>query len=259
MLRSLSSAASGMRARQQSMDVTANNIANVHTTGFKKKTAVFADLVYQTIERRGNAVAPAGEGQITASAGSGVNVSAVRSDMSSWMYLETGRNLDFAITGDGFFRVQLPDGREAYTRDGNFRLDGEGNVVTAGGFQVLFPRLPQGEQELLVSPTGAATLKAGGQETGAAAGQLELAYFNNPQGLLQIGDNLLLQTEAAGAVRVAPPGENEKISQGYLETSNVELSAEMVRLILDQRAFGLSSRALQATDEMWAIANQLRR
>ena len=257
MLRSLSSAVAGMRARQQSMDVTANNIANVNTTGFKRKRVAFTDLVYQSIERRGNAVAPAGEGRPPVVAGTGVGVSAIRSDMRPGMYLETGRKLDFAVVGEGFFRVQLPDGQEAYTRDGSFQLDGEGQVVTGKGFRVIFPPLPQGERELLVAPTGAVTVKSGSRET--AAGRLELAYFNNPQGLLRIGGNLLLHSEAAGAVRVATPGEGEAVRQGYLETANVELSEEMVRLIADQRAFELSARALRSIDEMWATANQLRR
>lgn len=257
MLRSLSSAVAGMKARQQSIDVTANNIANVNTTGFKRKRVAFTDLVYQSMERRGNAVAPAGEGRPPAVAGTGVGVSAIRSDMRPGTYLETGRKLDFAVVGDGFFRVQLPDGQEAYTRDGSFQLDGEGQVVTGQGFRVIFPTLPQGERELLVAPTGAVAVKSGGQET--AVGRLELAYFNNPQGLLRIGDNLLLHSEAAGPTRVAPPEERDAVRQGYLETANVELSEEMVRLFADQRAFELSARALRTAEEMWATANQLRR
>lgn len=257
MLRSISGAASGMRSQQQSIDVTANNIANVNTTAFKQKTAVFSDLVYQPIERRGNAVAPSDAGRPPVVAGTGVRVAAVRSDMRPGVVIFTGRNLDLAITGEGFFRVRLPDGREAYTRDGNFRLDSEGNVVTGRGFRVIFPALPPDGQEVLVAPSGEVTVKTAAAET--AAGRLELAYFNNPQGLLQLGDNLLLTTEAAGTATVSPVRNGTEIRQGYLENANVDLAGEMVRLIAGQRAFTLSARALRTADEMWASANQLRR
>jgi flagellar basal-body rod protein FlgG len=257
MLRSMSCAASGMRSHQQSIDVTANNIANVNTTAFKQKTALFSDLVYQSIERRGNAVAPADAGQAPVVAGTGMRVAAVRSDMRPGTMIFTGRSLDLAITGDGFFRVRLPGGHEAYTRDGNFRLDGAGNVVNGRGFRVIFPALPADVKDVLVAPSGEVTVKTAAAET--AAGKLELAYFNNPQGLLQLGDNLLLPTEAAGTVTVSPVGNGTEIRQGYLENANVDLAGEMVRLITGQRAFTLSARALRTADEMWASANQLRR
>jgi len=257
MLRSIAGAASGMRSQQQNIDVTANNIANVNTIAFKQKTALFSDLVYQVIERRGNAVAPAEAGQAPVAAGTGVRVSAVRSDMRPGILIETGRKLDLAIEGGGFFRVRLPDGREAYTRDGTFRLDSAGNVVTSRGYQVIFPTLPQDGQSLLVAPTGEVTVITAAGET--AAGRLELAYVNNPQGLLQLGDNLLLTTEASGAATVSPVRDGAQIRQGFLENANVDLAGEMVRLIAGQRAFALSARALRTADEMWASANQLRR
>jgi flagellar basal-body rod protein FlgG len=257
MLRSISAAVSGMRSQQQSIDVSANNIANVNTTAFKQKAALFSDLVYQSVERRGNAVAPAGEDRSPVVAGSGVRVTAVRSDMRPGTVIATGRNLDFAISGEGFFRVQLPDGREAYTRDGNFNLDGEGNLVTGRGFRVIFPALPPDVQEVRVTPSGEVTIRTAAAET--AAGRLELAYFNNPQGLLQLGDNLLLATAAAGAATVSPVRDGAEIRQGCLENANVDLAGEMVRLIAGQRAFALSARALRTADEMWSDANQLRR
>jgi flagellar basal-body rod protein FlgG len=246
-----------MRSQQQSIDVTANNISNINTTAFKQKNAVFSDLVYQSIERRGNAVAPAGAGQAPVAAGSGVRVAAIRSDMRPGTLISTGRNFDFAIIGEGLFRLRLPDGSEAYTRDGNFRLDGEGNLVTSQGFRVIFPALPQDGQEVVVAPTGEVKVKTATGET--VAGRLELAYFNNPQGLLQLGDNLFQATAAAGAATVSPVRNGEGIRQGYLERANVDLAGEMVRLITGQRAFSLAARALLTADEMWAAANQLRR
>lgn len=257
MLRSIAGAAAGMRSQQQSIDVTANNISNINTTAFKQKIPLFADLVYQSIERRGNAVAPAGAGQAPVAAGSGVRVAAVRSDMRPGTLISTGRNFDFAIIGEGLFRLRLPDGGEAYTRDGNFRLDGEGNVVTSQGLRVIFPALPRDGQEVVVAPAGEVTVKTATGET--VAGRLELAYFNNPQGLLQLGDNLLQATAAAGTVTVSPVRSGEGIRQGYLERANVDLAGEMVRLIAGQRAFTLAARALLTAEEMWAAANQLRR
>ncbi|MFW0860931.1 MAG: flagellar basal-body rod protein FlgG [Dethiobacter sp.] len=258
MLRSLWNAASGMRAQQEKIDVTANNIANVNTTGFKKKTIVFHDLLYQSLERRGNAVAPAFAGGRPSMAGVGSAVGAVRADMRAGTYLQTGRALDLAVVGEGFFRVELPDGRIAYTRDGSFSLDAAGNLVTAQGQRVIFPALPLGQQEIKISPQGqVSAVEPDGDQL--AVGTVSLAYFNNPQGLEQLGGNLLLATEASGEAENRAQGNATKLMQGYLESSNVDLSEELVNLLASQRAFELNSRALRTSDEMWSIANQIRR
>jgi flagellar basal-body rod protein FlgG len=258
MLRGLWNAATGMRAQQQKIDVTANNIANVNTTGFKKKSTLFSDLVYQSIERKGNAVAPAGAGENPATVGVGIAVASIRSDFRPGTYLQTEKATDFAIAGEGYFRISLPDGRTAYTRDGGFTKDGEGNLVTQRGFHLQFPTLPAGEYELTVSPDGIVTAVFPDEDT-VTLGTLELAYFTNANGLEQIGDNLLQATAASGEPVVGMQTERSQIIQGYLEGSNVDLGEEMVQLLISQRAFELSSRALRTADEMWGMANQLRR
>jgi flagellar basal-body rod protein FlgG len=166
--------------------------------------------------------------------------------------------LDVAVVGEGFFRVQLPDGRIAYTRDGSFSLDAAGNLVTAEGKRVIFPGLPVGQQEINISPQGQVfAVEADGDQV--AVGTVTLAFFNNPQGLEHLGGNLLLATEASGEAENRAPGNATKLMQGYLESSNVDLSEELVNLLASQRAFELNSRALRTSDEMWSIANQIRR
>jgi flagellar basal-body rod protein FlgG len=257
-LRGLQNAASGLRAQQLKIDVIAHNIANVNTYGFRNKTAVFQDLVYQSMEKKGIAVMPAPAASARVSAGSGSSVATVRSDQRAGNYLQTGRNLDLALAGEGYFHVLLPGGGDAYTRDGNFRFDGEGNVVTALGYRVVFPELPAGENRLEIDLNGAVTV-INGEGEAILAGQLELAYFNNPHGLEQLGDNLLVATQAAGEVSYGAPVQGVEVIQGFLESSNVDLSEEMVRLVISGRAFELNSRALRTADEMWSIANQMRR
>ncbi|MDW7650996.1 MAG: flagellar basal-body rod protein FlgG [Bacillota bacterium] len=258
MLRGLWNAATGMRAQQQKIDVTANNIANVNTTGFKKKSTVFRDLVYQSIERKGNAAAPARAGQNPSTVGVGSAVASIRSDFAPGSYVQTDRSADLAIVGEGFFQVTLPAGRTAYTRDGGFSRDSAGHFVTQRGLELVFPDLPGGEYDIHISPEGTVTAVYPNEET-LVLGSLELAYFSNPHGLEQIGDNVLAATEASGEPAVGIQAGNTRVLQGYLEGSNVDLGEEMVRLVTGQRAFELNSRALRTADEMWSIANQLRR
>lgn len=274
MLRGLWNAASGMRAQQTKIDVVANNIANVNTTGYKKKDVSFGDLVYQSIERKGNAVMPAARGENKALAGVGSRVSEIRSNMRAGLYLQTDSPLDLAIVGDGYFRVLLPDGREAYTRDGNFRRDLDGNIVTSQGYRVIFPELPvDAGYNISIGSDGMITLPAGTGDSiesdEAAAvpegdemlqvGEILLAYFNNPSGLESLGENLLVATPAAGEAVISSVRDDTKLMQGYLESSNVDLAEEMVQLMISQRAFELNSRALRTADEMWGMANQIRR
>jgi flagellar basal-body rod protein FlgG len=246
-----------MKTQQQKIDVTANNIANVNTPGYKKKTTIFHDLVYQALERRGNAVAPAEAGGKPSTVGVGA-AGAIRSDLRPGNYLLTEKDLDVAIVGDGYFRVALPNGETAYTREGGFSLDGDRSVVTTRGYRVLMPELPAGEYKLQISPEGLVSAAYPDGET-VLLGSLELARFNNPHGLAQLGDNLLAATAASGEAQVGAPGDNTVLMQGYLESSNVDLSEELVQMIVSQRAFELNSRALRTADEMWGIANQIRR
>ncbi|GFP28923.1 flagellar hook-basal body protein, partial [Candidatus Hakubella thermalkaliphila] len=191
-------------------------------------------------------------------AGVGSAVGAVRADLRAGTCLQTGRVFDLAVVGQGFFRVELPDGRIACTRDGSFSLDAAGNLVTAQGQRVSFPALPLGQQEIKISPQGqVSAVEPNGDQV--AVGTVSLAYFNNPQGLEQLGVNLLLATEASGEAENRASGNATKLMQGYLESSNVDLSEELVNLLASQRAFELNSRALRTSDEMWSIANQIRR
>lgn len=258
MLRGLWNAATGMRSQQTKIDVAANNIANVNTNGYKKKDVTFQDLVYQSIERKGNAVLPAAQGEKKATVGAGSRVSEIRSNMRPGMFLQTESPFDLAIVGEGYFRVLLPDGREGYTRDGSFRRDGDGNLVTSQGYRVIFPELPAGgEYSISTAPDGQVTVTEG--EEIFLAGEISLAYFNNVNGLEQLGENLFVATPAAGQAVISSPRNDTTLMQGYLESSNVDLAEEMVQLMISQRSFELSSRALRTADEMWGIANQMRR
>lgn len=258
MLRGIKNATSALIAQQQRLDVTANNIANLNTTGYKKKELLFKDLIYQETAGRGRAVSPAVENQKPAVAGTGTAMVAIRPDLSDGFCLETGREFDFAITGQGYFRIILPDGSEAYTRAGDFRKDSEGYLVTAQGYQLQLPQLPPEEHTLKITTDGYITATTAGGDI-LELGRLELAYFDNPAGLLHLGHNLFAASPASGAARITPPEEGTIIRQGYLENANVELSAEMIAMLTSQRSFSLSARSLQTLDEMMNIANNIRR
>lgn len=256
MLRGIKSAASALTAQQLKLDVTAHNVANLNTTAFKKKDVQFKDLLYQDIARRGNAVLPGTEKPITA--GSGTAMSAIRTDTRDGISQTTGRELDFAIIGPGYFRVLLPDGSEAYTRAGEFQKDSEGYLVTPQGHRVLFPQLPAEEHELRVSEEGIVSAVTPAGEV-IILGQITLAYFPNPTGLVQLGDNLFAASPASGEPRIAQPGPDTRIKQFALEGSNVDLIGEMTNMIVSQRSFSLNARALQTLDEMLQTANNIRR
>lgn len=256
MLRGLSNAASALVAQQLKLDVTANNVANLNTTAFKKKDVQFKDLLYQEEARRGNAVLPAAEKPVTA--GTGTAMSAIRTDLSDGVFQVTGRELDFAVVGPGYFRVQLPDGSEAYTRAGEFRKDGDGFLVTPQGYRVQMPQLPAEEHEFRISEDGIITAITPAGEV-IPLGQVMLAYFDNPAGLIKLGGNLYAASPASGEPRIEQPGPNTQIKQFALEGANVDLIVEMTNLIVGQRNFSLNARALQTLDEMMQTANNIRR
>ena len=235
MLRGLWNAATGMRAQQTKIDVVANNIANVNTNGYKKKDVNFQDLVYQSIERKGNPVQAGGQGEKKSTVGVGSRVSGIHSNMRSGMFLQTDSPFDLAIVGDGYFRVLLPDGREGYTRDGNFRRDADGNVVTSQGYRVIFPELPVGDQfSISTGPDGTVMVNDG--EESVLVGAISLAYFTNVHGLEQLGENLLGATPATGDALISSVRGDTKLMQGYLESSNVDLAEEMVQLMIDRKS-----------------------
>jgi flagellar basal-body rod protein FlgG len=261
MIRSLWTAATGMIAQQMNIDVIANNLANVNTSGFKKSRAEFEDLVYQTMQAPGGLTGGGGMAPTGMQVGMGVRPSSVHKIFSQGDYQNTGNPLDLAIEGDGFFQVETGDGELAYTRAGTFKLDREGRMVTSNGY-VLQPEfmVPLDTQSLVVSPDGhVSALSAGGEELVGA--DIPLFTFINPAGLRSLGRNIYMATEASGEAEQGIPGENNvgTVAQGFLEMSNVQIVDEMVNMIMGQRAFEINSKAITTADHMLQIANQMKR
>lgn len=262
MMRGLWSAASGMTAQQLNIDVIANNLANVNTTGFKKSRADFQDLVYQTMWEAGSTTGDGAKVPTGIQVGLGVRPAAIQKVFSSGTFKQTGNALDVAIEGDGFFTVTTPDGELAYTRDGSLKLDDQGRLVNSDGYP-LEPEvvLPTGTLSVTIGPDGSVTAKVAGQSDPVQAGKIQLARFMNPAGLSNTGHNLVLPTAASGSAITGTPGSEGlgRIAQNTLEMSNVSVVEEMVSMIVAQRAYETNSKAIQASDEMLQMANQLRR
>src|ERR1051326_5378841 len=233
MLRALYSAAAGMQSQQMNLDVISNNLANVNTTGYKKSKLEFQDLLYQTTRAAG--ADQGGGNQLPGSLQIGqgsVPISTSRV-FTTGDLTHTGQSLDVAIQGEGFFQVQLPDGTLAYTRDGAFKTDSQGRVVTSDGYPVQggFQPVPSGTTNITISASGAGTYNTA---TGATNFQIQVARFNNAGGLEAIGHNLYKETNASGTAELGNPGQNGfgELEQGSLELSNVQVVEEMVNLIL---------------------------
>ncbi|GAA8497866.1 flagellar basal-body rod protein FlgG [Helicobacter pylori] len=262
MLRSLYSATSGMLAQQTHIDTTSNNIANVNTTGFKKSRADFNDLFYQAMQYAGTNTSNTTLSPDGMEVGLGVRPSAITKMFSQGSPKETENNLDVAITGKGFFQVQLPDGTAAYTRSGNFKLDEQGNLVTSEGY-LLIPQitLPEDTTQVNIGVDGTVSVTQGLQTTSNVIGQITLANFVNPAGLHSMGDNLFSITNASGDAIVGNPDSQGlgKLRQGFLELSNVRLVEEMTDLITAQRAYEANSKSIQTADAMLQTVNSLKR
>ncbi|GAA8157807.1 flagellar basal-body rod protein FlgG [Helicobacter pylori] len=262
MLRSLYSATSGMLAQQTHIDTTSNNIANVNTTGFKKSRADFNDLFYQAMQYAGTNTSNTTLSPDGMEVGLGVRSSAITKMFSQGSPKETENNLDIAITGKGFFQVQLPDGTTAYTRSGNFKLDEQGNLVTSEGY-LLIPQitLPEDTTQVNIGVDGTVSVTQGLQTTSNVIGQITLANFVNPAGLHSMGDNLFSITNASGDAIVGNPDSQGlgKLRQGFLELSNVRLVEEMTDLITAQRAYEANSKSIQTADAMLQTVNSLKR
>ncbi|GAA6823330.1 flagellar basal-body rod protein FlgG [Helicobacter pylori] len=262
MLRSLYSATSGMLAQQTHIDTTSNNIANVNTTGFKKSRADFNDLFYQAMQYAGTNTSNTTLSPDGMEVGLGVRPSVITKMFSQGSPKETENNLDVAITGKGFFQVQLPDGTTAYTRSGNFKLDEQGNLVTSEGY-LLIPQitLPEDTTQVNIGVDGTVSVTQGLQTTSNVIGQITLANFVNPAGLHSMGDNLFSITNASGEAIVGNPDSQGlgKLRQGFLELSNVRLVEEMTDLITAQRAYEANSKSIQTADAMLQTVNSLKR
>lgn len=257
MVKSLNTAATGMLAQQSNMDVIANNIANVNTTGFKKSRAEFEDLVYHNLKDPGeasglNSVTPTG-----VQTGLGVRTAATQKDFTMGSSTITNNPLDIQIEGAGFFQVRTPDGEISYTRDGSFKKDASGRVVDKNG-NVLMPEIvvPQNTKALEISPIGEVFSISGQNEQPLSLGQIEIVNFINPAGLKSVGKNLFSPTAASGQASAARPGTSGMgyLSQGELEASNVNIVDEMVNMISAQRAYETNSKVVQTSDQMLQTA-----
>jgi flagellar basal-body rod protein FlgG len=262
MLRSLRTAALGMAAQQLNVDTISNNLANVNTTGYKKNTIEFQDLLYETIQT-GSASSYENTGKPSEiQIGLGNKPIATFRSFSQGNIEDTGNSLDIAIDGNGFFQISRSDGTYAYTRDGGLRINSDGYLVNSSGLH-LFPEisLPAGIAAVNISQDGRISAIIEGQAEPEEIGQIELATFINPAGLRAMGGNLFEETEASGEPSYGLPGEEGfgTVMQGYLEKSNVDVVQEMINLIVAQRAYEINSKAVKTADELLSLTNQLKR
>ncbi|GAC1420800.1 MAG: flagellar basal-body rod protein FlgG [Candidatus Velthaea sp.] len=261
MMRALYTAASGMLAQQYNIDTTSNNLANVNTTGFRKNQARFQDVIYQQLRAPGTPVG-ASVVPVAQEVGLGVKIGSSEKLFTQGVIQQTGNPLDVAIEGDGFFQVTQPDGTIAYTRDGSFKRDANGQIVTADGY-FLNPQItvPQNALQVGVGQDGSVTAVIPGQQQPQQLGQIQLVRFTNSAGLAPQGRNLFAQTGASGAPTISQPGLNGAglLQGGYVENSNVAVVEEIVNLITAQRAFEANSKAVTVADEMLATAVNTKR
>jgi flagellar basal-body rod protein FlgG len=253
-MRALNSAATGMLAQEQNIEVIANNIANMRTTGYKRQRAEFEDLLYEHVRRIGTQTSTQGNIlPVGVDLGSGTRLVGTPRIMTQGTLTQTGGELDVAVRGEGFFKIQLPDGTFAYTRDGSFQMDAQGRIVTAQG-NVVQPgiTIPQNSSSLTINSQGQVSVIVAGATNPTVLGQLTLTRFINKAGLLPIGDNMFQETPASGAPQdgLAQTDGMGDIQQGNLEQSNVEPVKEIADLIASQRAYEMNSKVISATDQM---------
>jgi flagellar basal-body rod protein FlgG len=248
-----------MQSQQMNLDVIANNLANVNTTGFKRSKIEFQDLLYQSIRTAGAELGAGNQIPTGLQVGHGSRAVATSRIFTNGELTQTGEKLDLAIAGDGFFEVQMPDGTQAFTRDGAFKLASDGRIVTSSGLPLPgFQPVPPGTTGVTISENGEVTYSG---PIGVTNFRIPLTRFNNPSGLDSLGSNLFRDTQASGPPEVGNPDEDGfgKIQQGYLELSNVKVVEEMVKLILAQRAYEVNSKAIHAADEMMQQSNNMKR
>jgi len=258
MIRALRTASTGMQAQQRQVETIANNIANVNTTGFKKNRLAFRSLLYQTYRKPGAAVSKEGIDPTGLQVGTGAEVSSSIKNHRQGDLVPTSGKFDVAIKGEGFFQVAMPNGQVAYTRDGAFRIDGEGNLVTPEGYPVgpSGITIPDGTEQVTIGIDGIVTITTAQSPQGVEAGNLVLMRFANPAGLEAIGDNYYRETASSGTATQVTPGESE-LRHGYLERSNVQVVDELIELIQAQRNYELNSRTIKVGDEMMQQVNQM--
>lgn len=264
MMRSLWTSASGMTGQQFNIDTISNNLSNVNTTGFKKNRADFEDLLYQTSRIAGTPATEQTTVPTGIQVGHGVKVAATQKMYEQGALENTENVSDIAIQGEGFFRVMMLDGTYGYTRDGSFKIDSNGQLVTSNGYRVM-PEITLPDDfvrdSLTISQDGRVNVKVAGSDEPVEVGQMELFRFTNPAGLNAVGENLLKVTNGSGDPIGGRPGINGmgQTVQKFLEKSNVSVVQEMVNMIVAQRAYELNSKAIQTSDTMLGIANNLKR
>jgi len=260
MIRSLWVAKTGLEAQQTNVDVISNNLANVSTNGFKRQRPVFEDLLYQSLRQPGSQSSQQTQVPSGLQLGTGVRPVANPRIFTTGSLQNTGNPLDLAINGNGFFQVTLPDGTVAYTRDGAFQLDNQGQVVTQNGYPIQPTiTIPANAINTTIGADGTVSVLTAGSSASTQVGQIQLASFINPAGLQSRGENLFLETAASGTAQTNVPSTNGlgAVSQGFVETSNVNVTEELVNLITAQRAFEINSRSITASDQMLQKLTQL--
>ena len=246
-------AKTGLEAQQTRMSVVSNNLANVNTTGFKRSNAVFQDLLYQNVRQSGGQTSQDTQLPSGLMLGTGTRVVATEKLFSQGNIVQSDNPLHVAIQGRGFFQVLMPDGTLAYSRDGTFQMDSQGQLVTSTGYQIQPSiTIPDGSQGITIGNDGTVSVSIAGQASPTQVGSLQLADFVNPSGLQPVGENLSLETAASGSPQTGTPGLNGlgTTLQGSLETSNVNVVEELVNMIETQRAYEMNSKAVEATDSM---------
>jgi flagellar basal-body rod protein FlgG len=260
MIRSLWISKTGLDAQQTQMDVIANNLANVSTSGFKRSRAVFEDLLYQTMRQPGAQSSQQTQLPTGLQVGTGVRPVATERIFTQGNLQQTSNDKDVAVQGAGFFQVLLPDGTAAYTRDGSFHIDSQGQMVTSSGF-VVQPAItiPANAQSMTIARDGTVSVTQAGVAAPTQIGTLQLTTFVNPAGLEAKGENMYVETSASGNPNNNTPGTNGAglLAQGYVETSNVNVVEELVNMIQTQRAYEINSKAVQTSDQMLQKISQL--
>jgi flagellar basal-body rod protein FlgG len=260
MIRSLFIAKTGLEAQQTNLDVITNNLANVSTNGFKKSRAVFEDLLYQNVRQPGAQSSQQTQLPSGMQIGTGVRTVATERIHTQGKPQQTGNDKDVMINGSGYFQVLLPDGTQAYTRDGSFQTDANGQLVTASGYVLQPPiTVPSNAMSLTVGRDGTVSVTTQGQSAPTQIGSIQVQTFVNPAGLDSRGENLYVETGASGTANANTPGTNGAgvLMQGYVETSNVNVVEEMVNMIQTQRAYEINSKAITTSDQMLQKISQL--
>jgi len=262
MIKAMNTAATGMVAQQMNIDNIANNLANVNTSGFKKGRVEFQDILYENYRKAGTSSAIGSVIPVNLDVGYGSRAVATTREFSTGSLQITSNATDLAISGTGFFQIQMPDGTTAYTRDGSFKISSDGQLVTADGF-LLQPEItiPEDATEMSVGIDGQVYVLLVGNDTPQQIGQIELARFINPAGLSAVGHNLYVETNSSGTPITGSPSEDGlgRLDQGTLEGSNVSVVDEMVNMIMAQRSYEINSKVIQTADDMSQTTNNLKR